>query len=312
LLVAEKESADEARLVVSEEVHFANGEVKTVIQEPIRGDDVYVVQAVNDPLRSHTVNDNLMALITALNAAHQGDADHITAVLPQFPYSRQERKKTREGITAKQVARFLEIAGANRVVTIDIHAPAIGGFFETARLDNLHASGPILAHLRATHNLENVVVVSPDVGSAERARYFSKALNRDMAIVDKERDYSKPNTIARVRLVGEVRDHDVFMADDLVDSGGTILAAAELLKDKGARDVYLACSLPYLNGNAIERFDAAHGKGFFKVLIGTDAVYRGEQFGREHPWYEEVSIAPLFAKVLVNINRKRSISQILD
>src|SRR5262249_46562914 len=161
------------------EVHFANGEVKTVILEPVRGDDVYVVQAIDDPLRAYTVNDNLMAMVTALNAAHQADADHITAVLPQFPYARQERKKTREGITAKQVARLLEIAGANRILTLDIHAPAIGGFFEEARMDNLHASGPILSHFRNRYPVTNLVVVSPDVGSADRARFYSKALKAD-------------------------------------------------------------------------------------------------------------------------------------
>jgi ribose-phosphate pyrophosphokinase len=267
---------------------------------------------VTDPLRSYTVNDNLMALVTALNASHQADADHITAVVPQFPYARQERKRTREGITAKQVAGLLELAGAQRVLVMDIHAPAISGFFDGARMDNLYASGPILAHFRAHHPVQNLVVVSPDIGSGDRARHFSKALHTDMAIVDKERDYSQPGTIAQVRLVGEVRDRNVFMADDLIDTGGTILAASELLREKGARDIFLACSLPLLSAGAVDKFDAAHGKGFFKVLIGTDAVFRGEAFRRDHPWYEEVSIAPLFARVIANINRKRSVSQAFD
>jgi len=300
-----------ARLVASQEIHFSNGEVKTVIEDSVRGDDVYVVQAIDDPLRAYTVNDNLMALITALDAAHQADADNITAILPQFPYARQERKKTREGITAKKVARFIEEAGAKRVITLDIHAPAIGGFFDTTRMDELHASGPLLEHFRAHHPTDRLVVVSPDVGSAERARYYSKALHAEMAIVDKERDYSQPSTIARARLVGEVADHDVLMVDDLIDTAGTIIAAAKLLKDKGARDVYLGCSLPFLTGPALERLDVAHGKGYFKVLIGTDAVFRGDDFSAQHPWYEEVSVAPLFARAIYHINTKRSVSQLL-
>jgi ribose-phosphate pyrophosphokinase len=312
VLLAETGSDQGARLVESDEVHFANGEIKTVIREPIRGDDVYVVQAAADPLRPYTVNDNLMALVTALNAAHQADADHITVVLPQFPYARQERKKVREGITAKQVARLLEIAGANRVLTLDIHAPAICGFFENARMDNVYASGPILAHFRRHYPVENLVVVSPDVGSAERARYYSKALHAEMAVVDKERDYSRPGTVQSVRLVGDVRDHDVFMADDLIDTGGTILAAAELLRSRGARDIHLACSLPYLTGTAVDRFDRAHEKGIFKVLIGTDAVFRGADFIRDHPWFEEVSVADLFANVIAHVNRKQSVSVLLD
>lgn len=302
---------DEARLLASQEIRFSNGEVKTLLDETVRGDDVYVVQAIADPLRNLSVNDNLMAMVTALNAAHQSDADHITAVLPQFPYARQERKKTREGITAKQVARLLEISGASRVVCLDIHAPAISAFFESARMDNLHASGPILEHLRSRHPVENMIVVSPDVGSAERARYYSKALKSEIAIVDKERDYSKPSTIARVRLVGDVTNRDVFMCDDLIDTGGTIVAAAELLKEKGARDIYLACSFPFFNGRAIERLDEAYAKGVFKLLIGTDAVFRGPEFATQHRWYEEVSVAPLFASTIFHINRKRSVSELL-
>ena len=303
--------ATEARLAASQEIHFSNGEVKTVIDDTVRGDDVYVVQAIDDPERSYSVNDNLMAAVTALNAAHQADADHITAVLPQFPYARQERKRQREGITAKQVARLLEIAGANRVITLDIHASAIGAFFESARMDDLHASGPILEHFRRHYPTGNLVVVGPDVGSANRARHFSKALQTDMAIVDKERDYSQPSTIARTRLVGDVTDHDVFMVDDLIDTAGTIIAASQLLKDHGARDIYLACSLPFLTGPAVDRLDVAHEKGLFKSLIGTDAVFRGEQFRGDHPWYVEVSVARLFARTLLHINSKRSVSELL-
>jgi ribose-phosphate pyrophosphokinase len=299
------------RLVRSDEIMFANGEMKSCLLDSVRGDEVYVVQCMQDPLSDRSVNDNLMALVTALDAVHQSDADHITAVVPQFPYARQERKKEREGITAHQVARLLESAGAHRVVTLDVHAQAIGGFFQSATMENLHASGPIEDFIRKTYPIDNLIVVSPDVGSADRARHYSKMFSTDMAIVDKERDYSRPSTIVQVRLVGDVNGRDVLMVDDIVDTAGTILSAAELLKDKGARDICLACSLPLLNGKAVERLDQAFEQGVIKVLIGTDAVFHGDDFRHKHPWYQEVSVAPLFAQVFYNINTKGSVSSLL-
>ncbi|HFB67556.1 MAG TPA: ribose-phosphate pyrophosphokinase, partial [Calditrichae bacterium] len=166
------------RLKYTTEVTFPNGEVKVVINENIRGDDLYVVQCIDDPLSEKTVNDNLLAVLTAIHAGYQSDADHITAVLPQFPYSRQERRKTREAISAKLVANMLESAGAQRVITLDIHSEAIQGFFNTAKLEDLHASGVIIDYLQNILKLDptRLVVTGPDVGSAERARHYSKVL----------------------------------------------------------------------------------------------------------------------------------------
>jgi len=142
------------RMTDSEEIKFANGEIKTVIKDNIRGDDHYIVQCMDDPLSEKSINDNLMALLTAINAAFQSDADSISVVIPQFPYSRQERKKTREGITAKQIARFIEASGANRVITLDVHAEAIMGFFTTAKLEDLHASNTIISHFKKHYILK--------------------------------------------------------------------------------------------------------------------------------------------------------------
>ncbi len=294
------------------EVVFPNGEVKTVINESLRGDDVYVIQCVDDPLSPQSVNDNLMALLTCVNAAFHCDADRVTAVLPQFPYARQERKKARESITAKQVCRFLEISGASHVITLDIHSEAIAGFFEHASLDNLHATKVLLARFRAIHpRLDNLTVVSPDVGSAERARFLSRRLSCTLAICDKERDYSRPGVIKQSRLVGDVAGRDVLIMDDMIATGGSIIEAAAICKDKGADDVYLGCSLPFFNGEAVERLQAAYERGIFKLVLGTDAVHRGQTFIDDTPWYLEVSVAPLFAQVIYNINRRRSVSALL-
>ncbi len=301
------------RLHPTDEIVFPNGEVKVVINEYIRGDDVYIIQCIDDPLRDRSVNDNLMALVTAIHAAYQSDPDHITAVIPQYPYSRQERRKTREAITAKLVANMIEDAGAQRVLTLDIHSEAIQGFFNFTKLEDMHASGEIMNYLLNTLKLDtsNLVVTGPDVGSADRARHYSKALGTDLAIVDKARDYSKVGVVESMRLVGDVKDKNVLIVDDMIATGGTLLHAAALLKEKGAKDIYVAVSLPFFNGNAVERIDRAYQDGLIKLVIGTDAVFWGEAFVENTPWYQEVSVAPLFARVIYNINKKRSVSKLL-
>ncbi len=265
------------RLKDTEEIVFPNGEVKVVINEFIRGDDVYIIQCIDDPLSDRSVNDNLMAVVTAIHAAYQSDPDHITVVIPQYPYSRQERRKTREAISAKLVANLLEAAGAQRVLTLDIHAEAIQGFFNFTKLEDMHASGEIIDYIRENLNLDlkNLVVTGPDVGSADRARHYSKVLETDLAIVDKARDYTKVSKVESMRLVGDVKDKDALIVDDMIATGGTLIQAATLLKEKGARDIYVAVSLPFFNGNAVERIDRAYADGIIKMIIGTDAVFWG-------------------------------------
>ncbi len=318
---------NERKLVspATEEVEFPNNEIKTVIHDNIRGDDVYVVQCIDDPISDRSVNDNLMALITALDAANQSDADAVTAVIPQFPYARQERKKGREGITARVIARLLEIMCVRRVITLDIHAEAIGGFFTNALMENLHASTVMRNYFNDIYIKPNgldkknaekgkdhpLTVVAPDVGSADRASFFSKQFETELAIVYKVRDYSRPGTVASMQLVGNVQGKDVFIPDDMISTGGTLLRACRHLKDRGANDIYLCASLPFFNGNAVEEFHKAHEEGAFKLLIGTDAVFWGEDFQKKYPWYHEVSVAQLFANVIFNINQKKSVSKLL-
>jgi ribose-phosphate pyrophosphokinase len=310
--IIQKEGSNlELKLTASDEITFANGEIKTVIKENIRGADIYIVQAVDDPQSSKSINDNLIALLTAVNAAYQSDADSITAICPQFPYSRQDRKKAREGITARQVASFLEMSGAIRVITLDIHSEAIQGFFHKTKLEDLHASNPIIEYIREHIGIDNLVMVAPDVGGAERARFFSKYLSTDFAVVDKARDYSKTSMVESMRLVGNVKGKNVLIPDDMIGTGGTIVNAANLLKQHQAKDIYAACSLPFFNHPAIEILDDAYEKGVIKNVLGTDAVFWGEDFNKKHPWYIEISIAPLFAQVIYNINTKQSVSELL-
>lgn len=312
--IAEKENDKTVyQLKKTTETVFANREVKFVIEEFIRGDDFYIIQCIDDPLSEQSVNDNLMVLVTAIHAAYQSDPDHITAVIPQFPYSRQERRKTREAISAKIVAQLLENVGAQRVLTLDIHSEAIQGFFTYTKLENLHASGEIIDYLLNHLKLDtkNLVVTGPDVGSAEKARHYSKRLGTSFAIVDKARDYSRPSTIEKMRLVGDVKDRDILIVDDMIATGKTMLGAASLLKENGAKDIYVCVSLPFFNKDAVENIEKAYREGIIKLVVGTDAVFWGEAFVKNTEWYEEVSVAPLFARVIYNINKKRSVSQLL-
>jgi ribose-phosphate pyrophosphokinase len=299
------------RRTASREITFGNGEIKSEISENIRGDDHYIVQCFDDPLSEKSINDNLMALFTMVHAAYQSDADSISVVVPQYAYSRQERKKTREGITAKQVAQFLEVSGANRVLTLDVHAEAIMGFFTKARMEDLHASRTLLNHFTNNYNTDNLIITAPDVGGAEKARFYSKTMGTDLAIVDKARDYSKASTIESMRLVGDVKDKDVLIPDDMISTGGTMVNAAKLLKDKGARNIYITCSLPFFNGHAEDIMSKAYEEGIISQIIGTDAVMHGKEFLKRNEWYDEVSIAPLFSKVIYHINTKRSVSELL-
>lgn len=312
-MAADEDDAIYSELKKTKEIRFPNGEFKVVIKENIRGDDIYIFQCVEDPLSDRTINDNLMSLITAINASYQSDADHITAVIPQFPYARQERKKGREAISAKMIARMLEIAGAQRVITLDIHAEAIQGFFEYAKLEDLHASNIILDYLKDELHLDsaNLAVTGPDVGSAEKARHYSKRLNADLAIVDKARDYDKVSTVESMRLVGDVNKKDVLIVDDMISTGNTLVKAIELLKKKGAQKIYIAASLCFYNGKCVEKLNALYEKGDLNKVIGTDAVFHGEEFIKNTSWYHEVSVAPLFANVIYNINKKRSVSELL-
>ena len=302
------------KYIKSTETRFANGEIKTTLDEPVRGSDVYIIQLMDNPLNDHnSVNDNLISLTTAINAAYNSDVSHITAVIPQFPYSRQERRKGRESVTAAMVATFLEECGMQRVLTIDIHAEAIGGFFHRARLDNLHASYSLMKSMKKRELInETTVMVAPDVGSAETARYYSRELKTEMALIVKERDYSKASIIVDTRLVGDVKDKDVIIVDDMIATGGTLLAACKHLKEFGARSIHVFVTFPFFNGDAVEKIDEAYKSGVIKSITGTNAVWRGAEFSEKHEWYNEVDISQVFAKTIYHINHMKSISKILD
>ena len=312
-ILMKRHGYDENIDVGSKEIVFANGEVKTEISESIRNKDIYIFQDVENNVDGMSVNDNYMALKTAVLSAASADPKHITAVMPVYPYARQDKSKAREGITAALIAREVEAAGASRMITLDVHQDSITGYFHPRKglLENLRASKDLIDYVEEKIPKDDLVVVAPDVGGAQRAGFFARRLGLPLNIMHKERNYASANDVEKMTLVGDVRGKDCLFIDDMVDTGGTTVKAIRAAKEEGANDVYFATSLPLLNGPAKERLDQCYDEGGLRRLIGTNVVYHGDDFVENTPWYDEVPMQRYFAKVIYNINQGISISRLL-
>jgi ribose-phosphate pyrophosphokinase len=287
----------DGRPTQAEITHFSDGEIHVQIGENIRGSDVFIVNATRPP-----VNDNLIELLIMIDAAKRASANRVTAVLPYFGYARQDRKdRPRVAITAKLVSNLLVAAGADRILTVDLHAGQIQGFFDIP-LDHLSAEVVFADHL-STLEVPDLTIVSPDVGSVRRIRDFAARIDRPMAIVDKRR--AKANESEVMNVIGDVKDQNVLIFDDMIDTGGTLVRAAEAIRDRGAKDVWACATHAVLSGPAIDRImdsclsevwvtdtiplsDAAEATGKFKVL----------------------SIAPLIAEAIRRIHQEESVSSL--
>ena len=306
---------------------FPNGEIKSEIEESIRGKDAYIFQDVENhypvkfsggEVNNLSINDHLMTIFVTIDAVRQAGAERITLVIPNYPYARQHKAKGREGLTASRIGRIFESLGVNHIITLDIHSRDIINAFNSLRLENLHASYQIIHTLTKMDGILNddFVVVSPDTGAVDRNKFFASALKKPLALLYKERDYSKlskdasQSNISQIRLLGSVEDKTVFMADDILGTGGTLIKGMRLLKENGARRIICSISLPLFTGNAISHFDEAYREGLFYRIIGTNAVYQEEVLKRE--WYINVSISRLFAHVISRLHQNQSVSSLLD
>jgi ribose-phosphate pyrophosphokinase len=306
---------------------FPNGEIKSEILESIRGKDVYIFQDVENrysvnffsgKVDNLSINDHLMTILVTVDAARQAGAERITLVIPNYPYARQHKAKGREGLSASRIGRILEGLGVNHIITLDIHSRDIMNAFDKMRLENLHASYQIIQTLSKMNGILNddFVVVSPDTGAVDRNKFYASALKKPLALLYKERDYSiiskdaSKSNISQIRLLGNVKDKTVFMADDILGTGGTLIKGMRLLKENGARRIICAISLPLFSGSAISHFDEAYREGLFYRIIGTNAVYQEEAVNRE--WYVSVSISRLFAHVISRLHQNQSVSSLLD
>lgn len=277
---------------------FSDGEVMVEIDENVRGGDVFVLQSTCTP-----VNDHLMELLLMLDAFRRASAKRVTAVIPYYGYARQDRKVSpRVPISAKLVADLISAAGASRVLTVDLHAGQIQGFFDVP-VDNLYATPVIFKHVRDNLGSESVTVVSPDPGGVERARAFAKRLDAGLAIIDKRR--ARANEVAEMRVVGDVAGQSAIIVDDIVDTAGTLAAAAGALKDAGAASVFACCTHPVLSGPAIERIQASE---LTKLLV-TDTIPLREA-GRACSKIEVLSVAHLLGEAILRTHREESISSL--
>jgi ribose-phosphate pyrophosphokinase len=306
---------------------FANGEIKSEIMESIRGKDVYIFQDVENHypvtfssgmIGNLSINDHLMTIYVTVDAAKQAGAERITLVIPNYPYARQHKAKGREGITASRIGKILEGLGVNHIISLDIHSRDINSGFDRMRLENLHASYQIIQTLLRLDGVfsDDFVVVSPDTGAVDRNKFYASALKKPLALLYKERDYSKisanatESNISQIRLLGNVKDKTVFMADDILGTGGTLIKGMKLLKENGAHRIICSISLPLFSGNAISHFDEAYREGLFYRIIGTNAVYQEEVVRRE--WYINVNVSNLFAQVILRLHQNQSVSSLLD
>jgi ribose-phosphate pyrophosphokinase len=275
---------------------FSDGEVWFQIKDNVRGADVFVVQPTAPP-----VNENLMELLVMLDAFKRSSASRITAVIPYYGYARQDRKdKPRVPISAKLVADLLTAAGTDRILTMDLHASQIQGFFDCP-VDHLFAAPVIIDHV-AKLKLPKLTIVSPDAGGVERARAYAKRLEANLAIVDKRRD--QPNVAEIHHVIGDVEGRTALIVDDIVDTGGTLAQVAHAIKNAGAREVLASSSHAVLSGKAVERLEASP----LSRLIVTDSIPLPEE--KRRPKLVVLSIAELLSKAIRNIHEEASVTSL--
>lgn len=285
----------------SEVSMFSDGEISVNTYETVRGSDVFIVQSTCNP-----VNDHLMELLIMIDAFKRASAGRITAVIPYFGYARQDRKsKARDPISAKLVADLITVSGADRVLTMDLHAAQIQGFFNIP-VDHL-LGGRLLASYykkKFEGSTDDLIVVSPDLGSVTRARTFASRLDVPIAIIDKRRP--KPNVAEVMNIIGDIKDKKVILVDDMIDTAGTITHGAKALKDRGAKEVYACCTHGVLSGPAIERIE----QSVINELVISDTVPLPQE--KQINKIKTLSVAPIFAEAIKRIYGDVSVSEMFD
>lgn len=277
---------------------FQDGEISIAINESVRGADVFVVQPTCAP-----TNDSIMELLIMMDALRRASAYRITAVVPYYGYARQERKaRAREPITAKLIANIVTTSGADRLVAMDLHAPAIQGFFDIP-VDHLPGV-PILAEYFQNKKMQDICVVSPDIGGVSRARNFAERIGASLAIVDKRRP--EPNVSEIMHVIGELHGKIAVLIDDIIDTAGTITQAAAVLMEKGATEVYACCTHPVLSGPAVERLE----KSVIKEVVVTNTIPLDKD--KTSSKIKVLSVAPLLGEAIVRIHEDLSVSKLFS
>ena len=287
-----------SKLVNSSIRKFSDGEIYVEINENIRGNSIFIIQSISSP-----ANDNLMELLLCIDALKRSSAKNITAVIPYFGYARQDRKVVpRTSISAKLVSNLITKAGADRVVTVDLHAGQIQGFFDIP-VDNLFATPIFARHIRKKIRSKKIICVAPDVGGTERARALGKLLNVGLAIVDKRRP--KPGQSQVMNVIGDVKDKTCIIVDDIIDSGGTIVNSAKALRSRGAKEVYVYITHGVLSGDAVKKIKSS----VIKNLVITDTIDNGEKT-KNVKNIEVLPISALMGEAIKRISNSTSVSDL--
>ena len=276
---------------------FSDGEIRVKIEENIRGADVFIIQTTQPP------SDNRMELLIILDAAKRASAGRITAVIPYFGYARQDRKEQpRVPITAKLCADLLETAGANRVLTMDLHSPQIQAFFNIP-VDHLYSSMVLMNYYRS-QNIENMVIVAPDIGSVRLARVYAKQLDCPIAILDKRRP--APNQSKIIHIIGEVEGKNILILDDMVDTAGTMVAAAEALMKAGVKSIEAGCTHPVLSGDAVTQID---NSALSRITVTDTIPLRDDKYSDK---IKVVSVGKVFGEAILRLHNGESVSSLFD
>jgi ribose-phosphate pyrophosphokinase len=300
-----------------QETKFRNSEYLTEILSSIRNDNIYIVQNHGNYYNGKSIQDDFWILNTLIQASHYADAKEINVIVPYYPYCRQDRKQGRQPISAKLAAQIMEMAGGGgleRVLTIDLHNERIEGFFDKTKCDNLHASDTIIKYLREQNHdsLKKLSVVSPDVGGTDRARHYARVLGGGVVFYNKKRDKSRK--IDFFEKVGDFKNtKNVILVDDMIDSGRSMVEAVEQIQKEGLKDIYMITTFPlFTNKKNLNEFSRLYDEGTIKKVIETDAIYHPSEFFEENPWYQEISVAPLFGEAIKRIYQGQSLSNLLD
>ena len=287
-----------SKLVNTNIKRFQDNEIYVEINENIRGNSIFVVQSTSNP-----ANDNLMELLICIDALRRSSAKNITAVIPYFGYARQDRKVVpRTAISAKLVSNLITDAGANRILSVDLHAGQIQGFFDIP-VDNLFATPIFARHIKKNIKTSNLICVAPDVGGVERTRALSRRINVSIAIIDKRRP--APGKSEVMNIVGNVKNKICVIVDDIIDSGGTIVNAAKALKDKGAKEIYVYITHAVLSGSAVDKIKESQ----IKKLIITDTIDNSKKI-KTSKKIEVISIAPIISEAIKRISNSTSVSSL--
>lgn len=290
-------------------IDFADGESKLIIKESVRGCDAYVVQNCFDPSSERSIYKNFFELLQAGDALRRSGANKVTAVIPYHPFTRQDKSTGREPLTARLAADLISTGGFQNVICSDLHAKQIVGFYKRTKIDNLPASNIISAHFKENNPTlnGNLVVMAPDAGGAIRAEFYARKLQCRAAQAFKLRSNEEANSVEKLKVAGLVKGLNVLIVDDMVDTAGSVIKLIEALKEKEVNKIFICCTHALLNGNALQNLTDSGIE-----VIATDTIPRTQKFKQKYPWYKEVSLAPLFAKAIYNLNQNKSVSELYE